>query len=183
MADNHPDLELIPYLHGELSAEDRVRVEVHLQQCADCRESAESSSKILANVARAVDQVPAPNWSAYRAELKSKLADRQSTGRGALSQWWRPLLQPRRVFWSPAAGLAGVAIAILAIALAIHPGAGPQAPEVEELAMEQEMNGADVGLLVNYHVVEHLDLLENYDLIEHLDELGPGDRQTNETSS
>jgi anti-sigma-K factor RskA len=181
MAANHPDLELIPYLRGELSAEDRVQVELHLQQCADCRESAESSSKILADVARSVEAVPAPDWSAYRAELRRKLADSQSTDRGALSQWWRPLLQPRRVFWSPAAGLAGVAI--LAIALAIRPGASPQAPEDAELAMEQDMNGADVGLLVNYHVVEHLDLLENYDLIEHLDELGPADRQTNETSS
>jgi hypothetical protein len=40
-----------------------------------------------------------------------------------------------------------------------------------------------VGLLANYHVVEHLDLLENYDVIEHLDELGPEDRQNHETPS
>ena len=51
------------------------------------------------------------------------------------------------------------------------------------LQMPQEMSDADVGLLANYRVVEHLDLLENYDVIQHLDELAPGDRQNHETSS
>jgi hypothetical protein len=72
---------------------------------------------------------------------------------------------------------------VLVIAIGMHRGARTEAPEVDQLAMEQEMNGADVGLLANYRVVEHLDLLENYELIEHLDELTPGDRQSNETPS
>ena len=56
-------------------------------------------------------------------------------------------------------------------------------PEMSGLELQQELSSTDVGLLANYHVVEHLDLLENYDVIEHLDELGPGDRQNNESPS
>ena len=46
---------------------------------------------------------------------------------------------------------------------------------MDQLAMEQQMSAADVGLLRNYGVVEKLDLLENYDVIEHLDELPSSD--------
>ena len=60
---------------------------------------------------------------------------------------------------------------------------GERAPGVDQLDLQQELSSADVGLLVNYRVVEHLDLLENYDVIEHLDELPPGDSQTHETPS
>ena len=76
------------------------------------------------------------------------------------------------------------AAAMLAIALMFHRGAGtPPAPGVDQLELQQELSSTDVGLLANYHVVEHLDLLENYDVIEHLDELAPGNRPNNATSS
>ena len=76
------------------------------------------------------------------------------------------------------------AVAVLAIAIVIHRGAGSMpAPGVDQLELQQELSSTDVGLLANYHVVEHLDLLENYDVIEHLDELGPGDRQNHATQS
>ena len=65
---------------------------------------------------------------------------------------------------------------------ASRPGSSP-APGVDQLELQQELSSTDVGLLANYHVVEHLDLLENYDVIEHLDELGPGNRQNHETPS
>ena len=42
---------------------------------------------------------------------------------------------------------------------------------VDQLAMEQQAEPVDVGLLRDYPVVEQLDLLENYDVIEHLDQL------------
>ena len=79
--------------------------------------------------------------------------------------------------------MAGAAIAVLIITLVMHRGSRIETPGVDQLAMEQDMGSADVGLLVNYRVVEHLDLLEDYDVIEHLDELAPGDRQNNETPS
>lgn len=183
MSANHPDLELVPYLRGELSADARAHVERHLEQCAQCRASAESSAAILSDVARVVVEVRAPDWTAYRAELSRKLADRQAAGADVGMRWWRrPELRLPVPSW-PSIAMGGAAIAVLAIAIVVHRGAGLQAPQLDQLAMEQEMNGADVGLLVNYRVVEHLDLLENYELIEHLDELGPGDRQNNETRS
>ena len=75
--------------------------------------------------------------------------------------------------------LGAVAVAVIAIVLVLH-RRGQRTPGVDQLELQQEMSGADVGLLANYRVVEHLDLLENYDLIEHLDELAPGDRQNHE---
>jgi hypothetical protein len=72
---------------------------------------------------------------------------------------------------------------MLAIVLVMHRGGNVQAPGVDQLELQTDIGGADVGLLANYRVVEHLDLLENYDVIEHLDELAPGDRQNHEASS
>ena len=182
MAGEHPDLKLMPYQRGELSADERAAVERHLEQCADCRESADSSAAILSQVARAVDEVLAPDWTSYRAELRRKLAEKQAGGRSVGARWWRRELRLPVLGW-PSMALGTVAVAMLVIAIIVNRGARQQAPEVDQLAMEQDMNGADVGLLVNYRVVEHLDLLENYEVIEHLDELGPGDRQGNETPS
>ena len=97
--------------------------------------------------------------------------------RGRVSARWP-------VFGWPSMAMGAVAVAVLAIAIVMHRGAASvPAPEVDQLELQQELSSTDVGLLANYHVVEHLDLLENYDVIEHLDELGPGDRQNHETSS
>ncbi len=151
------------------------------------RSSAISKSARIAGsrpirVARAVDEVRAPDWTSYRAELRHKLAEKQASGGGA--RWGRRELRLPVLGWpSVSMALGAVAVAMLVIAIIVNRGARQQAPEVDQLAMEQDMNGADVGLLVNYRVVEHLDLLENYEVIEHLDELGPGDRRGNETPS
>jgi anti-sigma-K factor RskA len=182
MPSNHPDTELVPYLRGELSADERAQIERHLEECADCRKSAASSNAILSELAHAVDEVRAPDWNVYRAELSRKLGEKQARGAIAGERWWRRELRLPVLGWSSMA-LSAVAVAVLVIAIGMHRGARMEAPEVDQLAMEQEMNGADVGLLANYRVVEHLDLLENYELIEHLDELTPGDRQSNETPS
>ena len=178
MATNHPETELIPYLRGELSADERARVRAHLQGCAQCRESAEVSSAMLSNLARVVDDVSEPDWAGYRGELRRKLRATQAN-RG---RWWADLQLPA---WRwPSIAMGAAAVAVLAIAIVMHRGAGSsQAPGVDQLELQQELSSADVGLLANYHVVEHLDLLENYDVIEHLDELGPGGRQNNETPS
>ena len=177
MATIHPETEIVPYLRGELSADERARVGTHLEGCAQCRASAEASSAILSNLARVVDDVREPDWATYRAELKRKLRDTQTSR----AHWWDLRLPVLR--W-PSMTIGGAAVAILAIAIATHRGSGPPAPGVDQLELQQELSSTDVGLLANYHVVENLDLLENYDVIEHLDELGPGmPRQDNETPS
>ena len=182
MAAIHPETEIVPYLRGELSAAERARVGAHLEQCADCRESAKASAAILSHLARAVDDVREPDWGDYRDELRRKLRAAQASGGRVRGRWWADLQLP--VLRWPSIAMGAAAVAVLAIAIVVHRGAGgPQAPEVDQLELQQELSSADVGLLVNYRVVEHLDLLENYDVIEHLDELGPGDRQNNETPS
>jgi anti-sigma factor RsiW len=185
MAEIHPETELIPYLRGELSADERARVGAHLEGCAQCRASVDASSAILTSLARVVDEVRDPDWTAYRAELTRKLRARQA-GSASLRGRWRSRRADLRlpVFGWPSMALGTAAVAVLAIALVLHRGAGmPPVPGVDQLELQQELGSADVGLLANYHVVEHLDLLENYDVIEHLDELGPGNSPNNATPS
>ena len=178
MATVHPETEIVPYLRGELSTDERTRVSAHLEGCEQCRASAQASSAILSNLARVVEDVREPDWATYRAELNRKLRNAQaSRGHGWLARLEWPVLR-----W-PSMAIAAAAVAVLAIAVVTHRGPGLEAPGVDQLELQQELGSADVGLLANYHVVEKLDLLENYDVIEHLDELGPGDRQSNETPS
>ena len=184
--DIHPDTEIVPYLRGELSADERARVGAHLEGCAQCRESADASAAMLSNLARVVDDVGEPDWAEYRGELKRKLRARQAESASVRGRWrWlREDLRLPAAFGWPSAALGAAAVAVLAIAIVMHRGAGSStAPGVDQLELQQELSSADVGLLANYHVVEHLDLLENYDVIEHLDELGPGDLQNHETPS
>ncbi len=185
MAAIHPETEIVPYLRGELSADEKARVGAHLEGCAHCREAAEASSVLLSNLARAVDGVREPDWTEYRAELKRKLRASQARSATIRGPWrWRREDVRIPSFGWPSMAMGAAAVAVLAIALVVHRGThGPQAPGVAQLELQQELGGADVGLLVNYRVVEHLDLLENYDVIEHLDELGPGNPQNHETPS
>ena len=185
MATIHPESELIPYLRGELSAGERERVGVHLAGCAQCRESAEASSAMLSKLARVVDSVRDPDWAEYRGELKRKLRASQAGSASVRGRWqWRREDLRLPVFGWPSMAMGAAAVAVLALAIVMHRGAaGVPAPEVDQLELQQELSSTDVGLLANYHVVEHLDLLENYDVIEHLDELGPGDRQNHATQS
>jgi anti-sigma factor RsiW len=181
MAGIHPETELIPYLRGELSADERARVGAHLEGCAQCRESAEASSAILANLAQVVEGVRDPDWATYRAGLTRKLRARQASSVRGRWRWRREDLRLPAFGW-PSMAIGAAAVAVLAIV--IHRGSGGlPAPGVDQLELQQERSSTDVGLLANYHVVENLDLLENYDVIEHLDELGPGNPQNNETPS
>ncbi len=172
MAATHPETALVPFIRGELTGTERNRVAEHLERCGQCRESAESFRLMLAELAARLDELPAPDWTAYRAELRRKLAARNEPR----ERWWRV----------PAFGWAGLGVAVAAAALALWlavPGFRPAAPPVEQLAFEQQADIADVGLLRNYPVVQRLDLLENYDVIEHLDELQPAAKPSNEMRS
>jgi anti-sigma factor RsiW len=181
MAATHPETALVPFIRGELSGAERDRIAHHLDDCGRCREAAESFQSLLAELPARVQELPTPEWTAYRAELRRKLAVR---------------LEPRPRWWQSGLGwasmaTAGAALAALALWFAIPAFHGP-APAVDEVAMEQPpgmdqpidvANLADVGLLRNYGVVERLDLLENYDVIEHLDEIKPGPQGSNAARS
>jgi anti-sigma factor RsiW len=173
MSTNHPETALIPYARGELGAEERARIEQHLEGCAECRAFAESSLAVLRKVGQFVDETPEPDWTAYRYELRRKLAARQEVR----APWWRS------GFALTALGGLGAAVAALFIVISLHRPPQFAAPPLDQMAMASEMKDADLGLLKNYNVVEHLDLLENYDVIERLDQTPPASQQGNEKSS
>jgi len=171
MPATHPEINLIPYLRGELSGRERERTAAHLGGCTECRAQADALAQTLQLVARQLDQLPAPEWTVYRAELRRKLAAREAPRR----RWWQPTL-----VWGGLAA-AGVAAVALVTVAALHRGNhGPQ-PMVEQLALADVISRTDVGLLRNYPMVERLDMLDNdnYEVIEHLDELAPS-AQTHE---
>ena len=160
----HPESALVPYLRGELAGDELASVRRHLEECAQCRESMESLASTIQHVESHLSELPTPEWIAYRSELRRKIAARSESR----LRWWRPGFA-----W---AGLATAGAAIAALVLFVsRPDFRGVTPAVDQLAMEQQMSAADVGLLRNYGVVEKLDLLENYDVIEHLDELPPTD--------
>jgi anti-sigma factor RsiW len=171
MAATHPETTLVPYLRGELSGAERERVAGHLERCGQCLEAAESFRSLLAELATRVDELPTPEWNAYRAELRRKLAARN---------------EPRLQWWRPGFGWAGLAAAAAAAVLALWftvPGMRHSTPPDDQLALVQQMDVTDVGLLRNYGVVTRLDLLENYDVIEHLDQLRPAPKPSDAVRS
>ncbi len=161
MAAIHPETELVPFVRGELNAEERDRVQHHLDGCEQCRDSMDALATTMQRVSARLEELPTPEWSAYRRELRIKIAQR-TEGR---TRWWRP-----GVIWASLA-TAGVGIAALILTLSMRPSSPGMTPGVDQLAMEQPAEPVDVGLLRDYPVVEQLDLLENYDVIEHLDQL------------
>jgi anti-sigma factor RsiW len=162
MPATHPETELIPFLRGELNAAERERVQHHLDDCATCRNELDAHAATMRMVSARLTELPTPEWSAYRRELRLKLDARPR----ARARWWqRPSL-----LW-PALATAGVGLAALLLTLSMRPGSHGNAPGVDLLAMEQPAEAVDVGLLNNYPVVEKLDLLEDYDVIEHLDQV------------
>ncbi|HZP45564.1 MAG TPA: zf-HC2 domain-containing protein [Candidatus Binataceae bacterium] len=156
MFGRHPQYELIPYLRGELDHAARERVANHLHECAACAAQLDAAARALQLLARQLQDLPTPEWTAYRRELRVKLAERQAQSR----PWWR-----LGAVWGSLA-TAGIAAALL-VALNLNHRAPLETPPVEQLALAD----ANVDLLRNYPVVERMDMLENYDVIEHLDEL------------
>src|SRR5271155_4236560 len=104
MAANHPDTALVPFIRGELAAIERERVAGHLEGCLQCRQEAESLQSLLTELSVRIDELPTPNWTAYRAQLRRKLAART---------------QPRARWWSGSFGWASLAAAAATAAIAV----------------------------------------------------------------
>jgi len=157
--DVHPQPALVPYVRGQLGADESEAVRLHLEGCAACRAEAASLLATWEEVSVRIEELPQPEWIAYRSELRRKLDARHFSRR---RRWVFGLAS------LTAAGAAAVAALLLAVRSPTH-----ALPPVEELALEQQLGSNDLGLLRDYPVVERLDLLENYDVIEHLNELSP----------
>jgi len=150
----HPETLLIPHLRGELDAARRAQIETHLRERARCRAAADGLSSALGMISREVADLPEPDWSSYRAELRRKIVAREDRAQHR----WRP-----RLLWTSFAAVGVAAVVVFSLV------APQRAPNVDQLALTD----VDVGLLRNYPVVEKMVLLENYDEIDHLDELNP----------
>ena len=156
----HPETELIPYLRGELPAEDRAAVSRHLRDCETCRVSLEETRGALEALRAERPAPPEPDWRRYRVELRAKLAERSAP------RWSWSL--PRLVPIAATAAVAG-----LALVLMLRPGVPPP-PSGEDLPPFQEVAiGSHLDLLRDYSVVENLDLLEDLDVVQDLDALSP----------
>jgi hypothetical protein len=161
----HPVTALIPYMRDELASDERAFVALHLEECAECRDLRDSLADVSADLARWIAQIPAPDPLVYRAQLASKLAVHRRA---------KPQSRRSRFAWVSFA-TAGAAAIALSLVYSIH--RQPFMPSAEDLATENGMLDAGIGLLRDYPVVSHLDLLENYDVIEHLNELPETDNQ------
>jgi hypothetical protein len=90
----------------ELSGDDPLRVEwlIHARSCADCRQLIESHTAISQRLSHLADSKPA----FVRARVMAAVRDSRRPVR---------LLQPRRVAWGLATGLAGAALGFLLVNL------------------------------------------------------------------
>ena len=171
MSATHPETNLIPYLRGELSGRELARTAAHLYACAGCRAQLDDLAGTLELVERQIEQLPTPDWLAYRAELGEKLAERVATP---------PRRRLPRFAWGSfaAAGLVA-AVALLTVRALHHRRNLDLQSSVAPLALAEldpdVVGHTSLGLLRDYPMVERLDMLanENYDVIEHLDELAP----------
>lgn len=157
----HPEADLAPYVHGELSGAERERIERHLAGCPACRASAEEFRAVLDHLRTSAPEPPPVDWRHYRAELRRKLARRSS------QRWRRPAL-PRL---APALAAAALAAAVALFGWRHEGGSTRVAADLPPF--EQAAIGRDLDLLQRYSMVENLDLLEDLDVIENLDRLTP----------
>jgi anti-sigma factor RsiW len=158
----HLETELIPYLRGELAAEELDRVARHLADCSRCRDELERTREVLAVLRTDMPEPPEIDWRRYRVELRTKLADRTAR------RW--TFAVPRLVPIGAMAAIGG-----LALVLTVHSGLFRSAPGEDLPAFDQTAIGTHLELLSNYPVVENLDLFEDYEVVQDLDTLSPAE--------
>jgi len=113
------------YLDGELSAEERSRIEQHLGECKDCSEALEGLCAVAAALAKAPAPPDVPNGFAERVMAH---AYRRTHTRPAVVRLWHS--------FSPAMRYAAAAVLMLGIGLGalMARGISTDAPEPSGLA-------------------------------------------------
>jgi predicted anti-sigma-YlaC factor YlaD len=166
MATAHSDVDIVPYLRGELGESERAAIEAHLVGCAACRDTVAAFRTLLSQLEASRPDPPDLHWGRWHGDLERKLDDRLRSP--AERPAWR--LVPLAL----SAALAGLLMYITVLG-------GREEGRVAELgreprlrdlgALEETMVGQRLDLLEQYPVVEKLDLLEELDLIDNLDRL------------
>jgi anti-sigma factor RsiW len=158
MTDAHVEELLIEHLRGELDGAERERVDAHLAGCAQCRAARDRFALVMAELSRSAPPAPPIHWGAYRAELRERLARRESR-RETRGLW---LLRP-----APAL-VAAALVAVLVVA-GRPGGRGPGAPD--PLALDSTIMATRLDMFAQLDVVRQLDLLEDFNVIGELDDL------------
>jgi anti-sigma factor RsiW len=156
----HPDTALVPYLRGELEADERRRVETHLAGCQACQAAASDFQAILERLAGKAPPAPEPHWGQYRAELRARL---DAPARRGWSRRWSPWLRPIPV--------AMAAAATAAVVLTLTVGERGTSPNGDVASLEDAALAARLDMLDKRAIVERLDLLEDLEVIHDLDRL------------
>ncbi len=153
----HPEIELIPFLRGELAPADRARVAAHVAACEECRRATEESRAVLAALAARQPAAPPVDWGDYQAELRGRVEAR-----------------PRRRWYARPVPTVAAAFVIAATVLLGVRGVQQltERPGADIVALEETALGTQLPLLREYPVVERLDMLEDLEVIRHLDRLG-----------
>ena len=160
MTAKHLEAELVPYIRGDLRGEERSRAESHLTECAACRDDLESTREVLRLLRAEATEPPEIDWRRYRAELRTKLAERDRR------RWSFAL--PRLVPLG-----ATIAIGVLALVVTLRGGIFRSSPGDDLPVFEQTAIGNHLDLLRDYRVVENLDLFEDFEIVQDLDALAP----------
>lgn len=155
MTEPHPETALLPYLRGELEADERRRVETHLAGCQACQATANDFQVILDRLAATVPPAPEPHWGRYRAELRARL-DAPARRR---SSWLRPI---------PVAMAVAVTAAVV---LTLTVGERGTSPNGDVASLEEAALAARLDMLDKRAIVERLDLFEDLEVIHDLDRL------------
>ena len=85
----HPTTELIAYMTGGLSPEERAGLETHLAACADCRRERDGFAAVLAGLRGSLPTAPEPRWGQWRAELRERLGTGAIVAARAEGRAWR----------------------------------------------------------------------------------------------
>jgi len=156
----HPEIELIPFLRGELAPTDHDRVATHVAGCPECRAAIESSRRVLDALAARRPAPPTVDWGRYQADLRARVTAHRAR------RWWT----------RPVPTLAVSAVLAVAILLGVRgvQRATEERRAPEAVAMDETALGAQLPLLRDYRVVERLDMLEDLEVIRQLDRLNEG---------
>jgi anti-sigma factor RsiW len=174
----HVDPDVVPYVLGELTSDDRARIERHLAECGTCRDTATSFRGVLDELAATRARPPAVDWTLWRAELRRKLDSRlERPGTPAHERGAVERRQAGPGWHAVPLALSGALAGVL-VYVAVH-GIGQEPrvaqlvrdPRPAEVTLEETIVGRRLDMLRHYPVVERLDLLEELEVIGNLDRL------------
>jgi anti-sigma factor RsiW len=154
----HVEDRLIALAAGDLDGAERAAVEAHVAGCAACRQAQADFARVASAVARPA--APPLHWGAYRAELRAKLDARGAGGARSSGSWGWSL---RPLSMAVAAGLVAVMVWIGGPGGSVGTG---------DLALDDSVLAARLGLISSLDLVQELDLLEDLDVIRGLDNGG-----------